>query len=245
MKTPTKTSKRNDAPLLRRPGRPPRIDRESILAATIDMALPDLTLTAVAKRLGVSTQALYRYFANREALIDAVIQLLTERYPLPNYQGEDWCIWAHKWGSALYQLYQALPGMAERATAGTPNVPAVLTRFETSIRIAHESGFDELFALWATQTLTEFVHTWVARDQKRTAIAMLSGMTYKQSLQAVVDARAHIDLPLFSAALKHSEPISEDVRFDYSLRCLLNGISAQRHAPHELNPALPNKKRKK
>jgi len=222
------TNRKHRPARARGPGRPPRIDVASILAATIDMSLPDLTLTSVAKRLGVSTQALYRYFPDREALINAVIEKLLEHYPLPKDQEEDWCVWAYRWGTALYKFYKALPGLAERVNAGTPNKPAVLTRFETSIRIARDSGFDELHALWATQALTEFVHTWVARDQKRTKTAMLSGMTYRESLRAIVDVRKHIDLPLFSAALENTAEISEDVRFDYTLRCFLKGLSATR-----------------
>src|SRR5690606_11051498 len=108
----------------------------------------------------------------RESLINSVIDKLLEQYPLPKYQKEDWCFWAYRWGTELYKFYKALPGLAERVNAGTPNKPEILARFETSIRIACESGFDETYALWATQALTEFVHTWVARDQKRTKIAM-------------------------------------------------------------------------
>lgn len=228
------TAAQQKAPLeTRGPGRPPRIDRESILAATIDMGLSNLTLISIAKRLGVSTQALYRYFPDRDALIDVVIEQLMEHYPLPDYKGEDWCTWAYRWAGALYKFYNALPGMAERVMASTPKIPAVLLRFETSIKIARETGFDEINALWATRAITEFVHTWVAREQKRAANVSASGMTYNEVLQEIVKANKNIGLSSFSAALKSRKAKDEDSRFDYTLRCLLEGLSQQRQGNAE------------
>lgn len=215
----------------RKPGRPALVDRESILNVASTMALPDITLIAIAKKLNVSSQALYRYYPDRNALVLAVLQRLMHQYPLPDYRGEDWCDWAYKWGCALYNFYQALPGLAESAMAGTPNIPEVLNRFETSIKIALQSDFDEIDALWVTQALTEFVHTWVARDQKRNLIASASGLNYRQSLRNIVDARSN-QLPLFSSILKKSEHISEDARFEHTLSCLLNGLSKHRRTHH-------------
>jgi AcrR family transcriptional regulator len=209
-------------------GRPPRIRSEQIVAAAIEIGLADLTLAAVAKRLGVSTQALYRYFPDRESLVDAVAEELVRRFPIPPSEGEDWAEWAFRFAHALRRLFEALPGLADRAMVKTQATPGILIRYEKSISVALQCGFDEVTALWATRAVTEFVHAWVARDQRRSALAAESGMTYRESLQDAVEARQHIDMPAFAGALKKSQRATEKSRFDYTLRCLLAGIALHR-----------------
>lgn len=67
-----------------RRGRPPRATREEIVAATVAMlvAEPDepLTMARAAGAAGLSTMALYRYFRDRDELLDAVAgHVLVER----------------------------------------------------------------------------------------------------------------------------------------------------------------------
>ena len=78
---------------VRRAGRPPSIRREQIVAAALELGIAGLTLRKLAQRLGVSSQALYRYFPNLEALLDAVVDELDKRIPLPPDHGEGWCDW--------------------------------------------------------------------------------------------------------------------------------------------------------
>lgn len=67
-----------------RRGRPPRVTREQIVreASVLlrELAGEPLTMARVAERVGVSPMALYRYFKDRDELVDEVVgHLLTER----------------------------------------------------------------------------------------------------------------------------------------------------------------------
>jgi AcrR family transcriptional regulator len=71
-------------PTARRRGRPPRVSREQIVLAAIDLLEehPDdhLTMAGVAARVGVSPMALYRHFQDRDELVDEVVaHVLAER----------------------------------------------------------------------------------------------------------------------------------------------------------------------
>ena len=71
----------------RSPGRPPRISRARVLAAALALAdehgLDELTMSAVARRLGVSPMALYRHVSGKAGLLDGMVELLLTEFPPP------------------------------------------------------------------------------------------------------------------------------------------------------------------
>jgi AcrR family transcriptional regulator len=64
-------------PAKRRPGRPSEGVREGILEATLDLVaeqgLARLTTSAIARRAGVSEASIYYHFADKPALVEAVV----------------------------------------------------------------------------------------------------------------------------------------------------------------------------
>lgn len=74
-------------------GRPARLSRECILDTATGLLqqqpVEALTMTLVAKELGVTTMSLYKYFPNREALLNAVAEhAFAEFAPPPMH--DDW-----------------------------------------------------------------------------------------------------------------------------------------------------------
>lgn len=211
-------------------GRPPKISREQVVAAALKIGLPDLTLTAVSDALGVTLQALYYHVQDREELIDLVTEQLMAHVPIPPDHGEDWCEWAYGFAYALKRLYEAAPGLADRAVEKTQTTPGVLSRFDISIRIAIRSGFDEATALWATRAITELANSWVSREQRRNAAALRNGISYTDGLIAAAESQTEVDVSLLVRCLRKTKDQSPDVRFDFTLRSLLHGISGHRRA---------------
>jgi AcrR family transcriptional regulator len=68
--------------------RPQRINREAILAASLDLAddvgIEQLTMQAVADRLDVTPMALYRYVSDKADLLDGVVERLLGEIELPD-----------------------------------------------------------------------------------------------------------------------------------------------------------------
>jgi AcrR family transcriptional regulator len=68
-------------------GRPARIDRATILDAALDLAdaggLAAVSMHAVARRLGVTTMALYRHLDGKDALLDGLVERLLTAFPVP------------------------------------------------------------------------------------------------------------------------------------------------------------------
>lgn len=78
---------------VRRGGRPARISRQKILEAAAELPLDDVTMSAVAARLGVTHASLYKYFPSRAALVAAVLMDLGERIEVPDPATMPWQEW--------------------------------------------------------------------------------------------------------------------------------------------------------
>ena len=69
-------------------GRPSRIDRRQILNAALgicdDLGLQAVTMPLVAERLGVTAMALYRHIADKNALLDGLIEVLLSEIAAPD-----------------------------------------------------------------------------------------------------------------------------------------------------------------
>ena len=102
-------------------GRVAQISREAVLAAALRLAdehgLAAVTMHAVAGRLHVTPMALYRHVADKEALLDGLVELLLTERPLA--PADD------RWDERLLGLAAAIRTTARRHPAV---FPLLLTR---------------------------------------------------------------------------------------------------------------------
>jgi AcrR family transcriptional regulator len=91
-------------------GRPARTSRAAILDAALTVADDDgldaVTMQTVARRLGLTTMALYRHVADKADLLDGLVELLLTQFPLP--PGE------MPWQTRLERLAHGVRGAATR-----------------------------------------------------------------------------------------------------------------------------------
>jgi AcrR family transcriptional regulator len=102
-------------------GRAAQISREVVLAAALRLAdeqgLAAVTMHAVARGLGVTPMALYRHVADKDALLDGLVELLLTEYPRPAAEG--------RWDERLVVLADGIRATARRHPAV---FPLLLTR---------------------------------------------------------------------------------------------------------------------
>ena len=102
-------------------GRVAQISRAAVLAAALRLAdergLAAVTMHAVARSLGVTPMALYRYVADKDALLDGLVELLLTEYPRPAPEG--------RWDERLVALADGIRATARRHPAV---FPLLLTR---------------------------------------------------------------------------------------------------------------------
>lgn len=107
---------------------------EDVVEAAVELADADgltaVTMHAVAAKLGFTTMALYRYFPNKEALLDAVIDAGTGRPPRFEEPRSDWRREVTQWAMAKRAMLCARPWLAELPFVAAPHGPNWLSWLE-------------------------------------------------------------------------------------------------------------------
>ena len=134
-----KGSKGAKSPSRKSAGRPARLSREAILAASIELLESEtadaFTLARVARKLDTVSMALYNYFPSREALLNAVADDVCMRFEMPKIRaGQPWQKKLRAWFNALRTLVEQRPvvlqvmGVDGQTTAGWLRVSQHVSR---------------------------------------------------------------------------------------------------------------------
>ena len=231
-----------------RPGRGPKpmVCREDVVQAAISIAdrdgLAALTMQAVAERLGFTTMALYRYFPNKEALIDASVDAALGTPPQLSGPQEGWQKEVKRWAYAKRAMLCSRPWLAELPFVAAPHGPNWLSWHESFLQTIAGTGLSPEDMM----DVLSVVHGYVSGSSD-TAISLARsvarGISFEQWAQAVgADlCRAINDprYPILSAILSSKSggiseasplpargglPRTMDESFDFGLERVLDGI---------------------
>jgi AcrR family transcriptional regulator len=101
-----------ESPGGRRPGRPPSLSRDDVARAALDEGVVNLSMPAVAKRLGVGHSTLYRYVHDRDDLLLAALDLALREFEWPPVD-LGWRELLTEFADAMWRFFGRYPGMAE------------------------------------------------------------------------------------------------------------------------------------
>lgn len=139
----------------------PRLTRERVLAAAIAHAdaggLEALTMRTLAEMLGVAPMALYRHVANKDDLIDAMVDVVFAEVGVPS-GGGDWKTSMRRRAiavrDALSRHAWAVGLMESRRTPG----PANLRHHDAVIGRLRAGGFDVAMAAHAYSLMDSYIY---------------------------------------------------------------------------------------
>jgi AcrR family transcriptional regulator len=221
---------------------------DEVVQAAIEIAEADglaaVTMNAVATRLGFTTMALYRYFPNKEALLDAIVDAGLGHPPVRTKHRGDWRIEVTRWAHAKRAMLCARPWLAELPFVAAPHGPNWL--------------------LWLEALTAPLMTTGLAPADVGQMISIVDGYTRGASDTAISLARARArgtserewaaavgaDLgraigdkrfPAFATILTapsdgHARTIEES--FDFGLQRVLDGID--RYVCEATAPPVPS-----
>ena len=142
-----------------RPSRGPKrgLTADEVVAAAMSIAdgegLGALTMQAVAKEVGFTTMALYRYFPSKEALVDAIVDAAWGAPPERKEPKGDWRSEVEKWAWAKRAVMVERPWLGELPFIVAPHGPNWLAWLEWAVEALALSGlgagdvFDMLHAI--------------------------------------------------------------------------------------------------
>lgn len=115
-------------------GPKPGLTPDDVVQAAIRIAdeegLSALTMQAVSAKLGYTTMAIYRYFPNKEALYDAIVDAGVGLPPRPAEPRGDWRAEVTRWAHAKRAMLIARPWVAELPFVAAPHGPNWLSWLE-------------------------------------------------------------------------------------------------------------------
>lgn len=91
-------------------GRPPKINRELVLDTVLSIGFDTVTVSEVARALGVDQSALYRYVANRDAMLRDASERAFERYVWPT-EATQWRAYLEEFADSLWDFLNSVPGL--------------------------------------------------------------------------------------------------------------------------------------
>ena len=177
---------------VRRAGRRPRVSREQVLDAALELAdeggLAAVTMASVGARLGVEAMSLYRHIGNKEEMLDGMVDRVFAEIEVPA-DARDWrdalrrrAVSEH---AALRRHPWAIGLMESRSQPG----PATLGHHDAMVAILFRAGFDGRGATRVYNVLDSYVYGFALQEATLpfSSPEEMASMS-EQMLAAVADA---------------------------------------------------------
>ena len=209
--------------------RPP-LSRERVLRAALDLAdesgLDALTMRELGKRLGVEAMSLYNHVANKDDVLDGILDLVVSEIDLPS--GDvDWRVamrrraasaravfGRHRWASML---------LDSRESSG----PGRMYYFDWVIGTLRRSGFSVELAVHAFSAIDSYIYGF-GRQQ----LNMAAGEgTAEESAEAILSAIPADEFPYLAEVITDfmlTVGYDESADFDFGLGLILDGLERAR-----------------
>ena len=207
---------------------------EDIVGAAVAIAdaegLAAVTMSAVAKSVGLTTMAIYRYFPSKETLIDAIVDAGMGRPPPRSERRGDWRVEVTWWARAKRAMLIARPWLAELPFVAAPHGPNWLAWLEALADALSDAGLNgpdmgqmlsiiDAYARGASDTAISLARArarGASDDEWAAAVGADLG-------RAIGDPR----FPKFAAILTapaEERPRTLEESFDFGLQRILAGI---------------------
>jgi AcrR family transcriptional regulator len=144
------------SPPRRRPAKAP-LTREAIVDAAFGVLDRDgaagLSMRKVAEELGTGVASLYWHVANKDDLVNLIIDRVAGEVPLPEPDPGRWQEQLREWLLEVRRVFQRHPGVATLTLGRIPVGPHVIRWTEWSLRLLRGAGIPDRMAAFAGDLL--------------------------------------------------------------------------------------------
>jgi AcrR family transcriptional regulator len=204
------------------------LSREQVLRAAADFAdeggLETLSMRGLGRKLGVEAMSLYNHVANKDDLLDGMMDLVVGSIELPAPE-DDWrqamrrravsalkAFRRHTWATALIE---------SRMGGG----PGRLRYFEAVLRVLRRAGFTTQLAARAFSLLDSYIYGFCRQSLNISSTERASGD--ENAAEAFLRALPAEEYPYLAelAAMQASRPgYDEEADFEFGLSLILDGL---------------------
>jgi TetR/AcrR family tetracycline transcriptional repressor len=139
-----------------RPARAP-LSQDAIVHAALRVLDRDgsagLSMRRVADELGTGPASLYWHVANKDALVNLIIDRVAGEVPLPEPDPDHWQEQLREWLLGVRQVFERHPGVAALTLGRVPTGPNVLRWAEWTLALLRGAGIPDRIAAFAGDLL--------------------------------------------------------------------------------------------
>ena len=209
------------------PAKGDRLDRDRVLKTAIDLldqvGLAGLSLRRLATELGVQAPALYWHFANKQALLDQLVEMImdTEVPAAPLAAGETWDDWLAERARQMRRMLNRHRDGAMLAASTHPQ-PSQLPQVEMHLLVLVNAGFTPGAGLRAMLAINNYVSGFTLEEQAdRDRGRVGEPADAIEWEQAMAEFAPY---PTMAAALREIGDPQSDAAFEAGLALLLDGL---------------------
>lgn len=187
--------------------------RDTALALIDAHGLDGLTMRGLAQALGVRAQSLYAHYPNKDALLDAVANLLTWQVDTSGFAGGDWRTGLRGWARSYRAALVSHPNAAPIVAAGTGDREDFLAMAD-----AVHGGL--ISAGWPARTAT-----LISGSVKYLVIGSVTtgfGQGFADDTRVYVDRYPHL---VQAHLIRHQAAQIDEESFELALDCLIDGLA--------------------
>ena len=205
------------------------LTRERVLAAAIDLAdrdgIASLSMRKLAQELGVEAMSLYHHVANKDAILDGLIDLVFGEIDLPVGEA-DWKAAMRRRAISAREVLRRHPWatglMESRSTPG----PATLRHHDAVLGILRNAGFPLELAAHAYSLLDSYIYGFALQE---TSLPFNTPEETAEVAQAMMaefpaDAYPHLAEVITEHALRPGYVYADE--FEFGLSLILDALRA-------------------
>ena len=145
----------------------PRLNRERVLEGAMAVAdaggIDALTIRSLAQRLGVKPMSVYYYVANKDEILDGIVDLVFSEIELPA-AGGDWRAEIRRRADSARTVLRAHPWAIGLMESRTSPGPATLRHHDAVIATLRGAGFSPALTAHAYALLDSYVYGFALQE---------------------------------------------------------------------------------
>lgn len=212
-------------------GRKPSQSVEQIVEAAVELADADgfdaLSMPKIAKRLGLTANAIYRYVKSRDELLVLVAEAAWGAAPDLASGTGDWRAAAHAWTRAMIDRCDVHPWLCDLPVRGAPVTPHLLDWTEAILKVLTGAGLTPTEALRCAFVLDGYARQIgsMRRDLRYSAATATQSETVTRFLLPRLHERGHSILASMMDDNEYTDDVADD-DVTFGLDRILDGIGA-------------------
>jgi AcrR family transcriptional regulator len=210
------------------PSKSTPLNRERVLGCALDLAdesgIAGLTIRSLAHSMGTKPMSLYHYVANKDEILDGIVDLVFGEIDLPS-PGGDWRNEMHRRAHAVRDALVRHPWAVGLLESRTSPGPATLRHHEATLATLRAAGFSVQMTAHAYALLDSYIYGFALQEA---ALPFTGRDTAAEITTPIMERFSSGQYPhMVEIATEHALKPGYDFgdEFDFGLNLILDGLT--------------------